>query len=194
MEISYKVGNVIESVLENDTNKLLIHVCNNVNKWGQGFTLSLSKKWKSPEKMFRGKKINILGETDFVRVSNNITVANMVAQFGLKSKVNRRPIDYNALRYCLRKVAAYAKKYKCSVYMPKIGVGLGGGHWDTIEKIIKKELDGLNIFVFEYVHKKLEDEQEQKLENNQDDRPEDLEWAKIMKDEQEVEQEEQKEK
>ena len=33
--------------------------------------------------------------------------------------------------------------------MPRIGCGLGGGKWNVIKTIIKEELMGLNVYVYD---------------------------------------------
>lgn len=37
----------------NNGNNLVFHVCNDLGKWGAGFTGAISKKWKTPEIVYR---------------------------------------------------------------------------------------------------------------------------------------------
>lgn len=51
---------------------------------------------------------------------------------------NLKPIDYEALTLCLRKInIEFAGKH---IGLPKIGAGLAGGNWSRIKKIIQREL------------------------------------------------------
>ena len=50
-QITYLKGDA--TCPQNVTKNIYIaHVCNDINKWGKGFVLALSKKWKEPEKYF----------------------------------------------------------------------------------------------------------------------------------------------
>jgi O-acetyl-ADP-ribose deacetylase (regulator of RNase III) len=135
--------------------KIIAHVCNNYGGWGAGFVLAISKKWPSPEKVYRDSAFytNLeLGTTQFVSVSETITVANMIAQNGFVSKNNPVAISYADLRLCLFDVMVRARHEGASVHGPKFGAGLGGGDWKVIEKIIQEELvsKGVPVTIYEY--------------------------------------------
>ena len=85
-------------------------------------------------------------------MSNEIAVANMVAQNGLKKSNSQPPIRYGAVRTCLSIVAQEALTTNASVHMPRIGCGLAGGKWEEIEPIIDAELinHGVNVYVYDY--------------------------------------------
>jgi O-acetyl-ADP-ribose deacetylase (regulator of RNase III) len=147
MPIKYIKGDATKP--QGDGEKIIAHVCNNKSRWGRGFVLALSKKWKLPEQRYRqlndGDDIP-LGTTQFVGVGGGITVANMVAQDGFGGVA----IKYDHLRTCLAKVCEEAKKKKASVHGPKLGAGLSGGKWETIEKIIEEELcnKGIDVTIY----------------------------------------------
>ena len=48
MNIKYVIGDATQPVGEGE--KLILHIVNDSNRWGAGFVLSLSKRWKEPEK------------------------------------------------------------------------------------------------------------------------------------------------
>ena len=162
-DIVYLKGDATEPVGED--RKIICHICNDIGKWGKGFVLALSKKWKEPEKRFKEwyerdiqTKAGVvefkgelkLGEVQFVDVGEGIVVANMVAQHGIYPKKGVPPIRYNALYKCLLSVRNHASCYKYSVHMPRIGAGLAGGDWNEIEKIIKMTLLQVHIPVTVY--------------------------------------------
>jgi hypothetical protein len=134
--ITYIVGDATNP--QGKGNKILCHICNDLGFWARGFVVALSKKWKMPEVAYRLKKKYILGFVDFVRVENDIVVANMIAQHGIRSAENDTPINYNAVRTCLNIVNDMAYRTGATIHMPKIGSGLGGGDWNVIEKIIEE--------------------------------------------------------
>ena len=57
-------------------------------------------------------------------------------------------VQYAALGECLQAVRKKALALGASVHMPRIGTGLGGGKWETIEGLISKNMKGLNVFVY----------------------------------------------
>jgi O-acetyl-ADP-ribose deacetylase (regulator of RNase III) len=142
--------------------KIIVHVCNDIGGWGRGFVTALSQRWKEPEKQyhawFRGEcEIPFaLGEVQFVSVTDELLVANLIGQHDIKrkqtpdSKGPLPPIRYEAVQTGLGKVAAKAKELNASVHMPRIGCGLAGGTWDRIEAIVREELSDREVSVFVY--------------------------------------------
>ena len=126
-------------------NKLIVHICNDIGKWGKGFVMAVSKRWPVPEQQYRqwyqSKQGFALGKVQFVQVEPDIWVANMIGQYRLgKDAKGRPPIRYEVVRECLHKVATYAKEMNATVHMPRIGCGLAGGTWDKIEPLIQSAL------------------------------------------------------
>lgn len=154
--IKYLTGDATKP--HGEGNKIIAHVCNNIGKWGRGFVLSISRRWKIPESMYRkwhtgtlkqNKKFG-LGEVQVVRAENGIWIANMVAQDGIYTRNGVPPIRYYALTKCLEELSKMSKELFASVHMPRIGCGLAGGKWSTVEKIINDTLVTENIPVFVY--------------------------------------------
>lgn len=145
--------------------KLIVHICNTIGAWGAGFVLSISKRWSEPETQyrnwFRGNYDDeravtsgpfALGEIQVVKVSDDLAVVNMIAQENIRNFGASLipPIRYEALRTCLGRIAVHAKSSNASVHMPKIGTGLAGGDWATIDPIIQEQLRDIPVFVYEY--------------------------------------------
>jgi len=139
-------------------NKMIVHVCNNIGAWGAGFVLAISKRWKEPENRFRQEyKLfgnPAMGSCQAVEVEEDIYVMNMVCQQGVYYKGREdAPIRYEGLEYCLKGVSRASEQFgNASIHMPRIGCGLGGGKWETIEPIIKRTLidKGVKVFVYDY--------------------------------------------
>lgn len=152
--------------IDNGT-KIIVHICNDVGGWGKGFVMAISKRWKQPETEYRSwykskelentdivqferiesrdkysneKKFE-LGNVQFVKASDNIWVANMLAQRDIRpSEDGIPPIRYSYVSECLQRVRQFAKRQNASVHMPRIGCGLAGGQWTEIEEIVNNNL------------------------------------------------------
>lgn len=61
--------------------RIIVHICNDIGKWGKGFVLAISKRWKSPEAVYRAafssRQNPGLGEVQFITVDVNLVVANI---------------------------------------------------------------------------------------------------------------------
>lgn len=141
--------------------KIIVHVCNDIGKWGKGFVLAISRRWKAPETQYRAAFAKadkpVLGDVQFVPVDKDITVANLIGQYGVaRSSSKTAPVRYDAIRQGLEKIATFAKKHHASVHMPRIGCGLAGGSWDRIEPLINdtliKEHINTNVYDFDESH------------------------------------------
>lgn len=150
--ITYTAGDVTRP--HGDGPKVIAHIVNNEGKWGAGFVVALSRRWSEPEQAYRdwcrvptnpswcqGEGLPRLGNVQFVRVHDDITVANMMAQDGIRRGPSApRAVRYAALMLTLAKVAAFAASEGSSVHMPRIGCGLGGGRWADIEPMIDNQM------------------------------------------------------
>jgi len=155
--IKYVIGDATSP--QGEGNRMIVHVCNDKGAWGAGFVLALSKKWKNPESSYRAIRPadRILGTVQIVLVEPSIYVVNMIAQHDIKATfVPFRkgvtpvpPIRYDALLECLKKVAVHAKTLNASVHMPRIGCGLAGGNWYTVERIINEALPDVDVIVYD---------------------------------------------
>ena len=86
--IIYKAGDLFSDL---KPNTLLVHVCNNKGGWGAGFTGALSKWHTQPEKAYRATRWESDSVT-YIETEDSIWVANMIAQYGYKTKYNPVPL------------------------------------------------------------------------------------------------------
>ena len=165
MKIQFVKGDATQPIAEGT--KIIAHICNDIGAWGLGFVLAISRRWKEPENEYRkwfenkeGKQTdNVqfvrleildiqsnersfkLGNVQFVKATDDIWIANMIAQRDIKTdKDGHPPIRYSYVTKCLKRVAQFAKTHNASVHMPRIGSGLAGGEWSEIEEIINNTL------------------------------------------------------
>lgn len=150
--IHYLDGDATQPIGPRDDYKLIIHVCNNVGAWGAGFVLAVTKTFGAGPEMFYKRDIKAgkltLGDTQFVDVTNRITVANMVAQ--TLGRTQGPNIDYDALKKCLQDVAMRARAHGATVHGPRFGAGLAGGKWDIIEGLINETMADLEVHIYDY--------------------------------------------
>ena len=141
------------------TNRIIVHVCNDIGGWGLGFVLAISKRWSEPEgeysrwfKQAHGGSLP-LGAVQFVKVEDDIWVANLIGQHKLAAdkKTGIPPIRYEAIKMGLAQVAKKALELNASIHMPRIGCGLAGGVWVKVEPIITEQLvsQGLEVVVYD---------------------------------------------
>lgn len=152
-KLKYVTGDATIPITGN--NNFIIHVQNDVGAWGAGFSGAVGKRWPAAENAYRlwyRQKNNFkLGEIQVVNVQSNISVINMIAQKGLRSVDNPKPIDYDALRTCLDKVGELVSDDKGSIHAPRFGAGLAGGDWEVIEEMIQELLikRGINVTIYD---------------------------------------------
>ncbi|SDX17691.1 O-acetyl-ADP-ribose deacetylase (regulator of RNase III), contains Macro domain [Saccharopolyspora shandongensis] len=154
-DIHYLTGDTTNPRAEGP--KVIAHICNDRGGWGRGFVLAISRRWPEPEAAYRrwhhdrASNDFELGATQLVQVAPDTWIANMVGQHGIStSRSSGPPIRYDAVRQCLRHLAAHAARLAASVHLPRIGTGLAGARWDRIEPLITGELTGHGIPVTVY--------------------------------------------
>ncbi len=119
-----------------DRNKkiLLPHVCNNVGAFGAGFVVPLGRAFPVVRNEYLAGYSNFsLGDTQFVKVDENLTVCNMIAQ----TLGGMRPLFYNKLVSCMEEVAQRAVDTDAEIVCPAFGGGLAGGYFKFIEQLIE---------------------------------------------------------
>lgn len=133
---------------------IIAHVCNDVNAWGAGFVLALSRRWRQPERAYRRQACRQdglrLGAVQIVRVAEKLSVANMIAQHGIYAEDGVAPIRYDALEACLDVVASHALATGAAVHMPRIGCGLAGGAWSQVQPLVERSLCQRDVAVWVY--------------------------------------------
>ncbi|MGC3961057.1 MAG: macro domain-containing protein [Verrucomicrobiota bacterium] len=154
MSIKYVIGDATQPVGSGP--KIIVHVCNDIGGWGRGFVVALSKRWPEPEQRYRawhqGEEAVpfTLGEVQFVQVTDDIWVANLIGQRDVRTVGGIPPVRYEAIRKGLRRVTEEAERLEASVHMPRIGCGLAGGNWEEVGKIVEDELVNRDVSVTVY--------------------------------------------
>ncbi len=147
------------------------HGCNCFSKMGAGIAPQMAKAFGCDvfEMETWGETIEKLGCIDyhtFVLGSNamwdlydadntedepELTVVNCYTQYKYGQNHSdgiKKPLDYEALTLCMRKINNIFKGKR--IGLPKIGAGLAGGSWATIKKIIEAELKDCDVTIVIY--------------------------------------------
>jgi hypothetical protein len=131
-----------------------------MGSWGRGFVLAL-RHWPVVERAYRhwarfewapveiprsgpastetGVKFE-LGRAQFVQVSDDLWVANIIGQHRTTAAGETTPIRYDALEAGLLEVQAFCQARRATAHMPRIGAGLARGSWERIAAIIDRTL------------------------------------------------------
>ena len=152
--INYEVGDATAPI--GDGAKIIAHVCNDIGGWGRGFVLALSARWPEPEASYHawyaGRADNdfALGAVQLVGVEDDLWVANMIGQRDVLAGPSGPPVRYEAIELALLTLVNEAHARDASVHMPRIGCGLAGGDWPTVEDIIDRTLIAHHVAVTVY--------------------------------------------
>jgi hypothetical protein len=76
----------------------------------------------------------------------------MIAQKGISAQDGIPPIRYDALKQCLGILAVEAQKLQATVHIPRIGCGLAGGRWESVEPLIREATPDGKVFVYDLPH------------------------------------------
>lgn len=149
--ISYVKGDATRPQAPAGLRPVIVHVGNDLGAWGAGFTAALSRRWPDLGDQYRqfirhGGK---LGDTLVVQPERGLLVATLVAQRGLRSRNNPRPIHYPALKQSLSWLAGAIDQSTHSFHLPRIGCGLAGGTWAAVEPILQATLGEAAMTVYD---------------------------------------------
>lgn len=150
---------------------VITHGCNCLSQMGAGIAPQMAKAFGVDkfEMELWGPNINKLGNIDYQtfvlgekaiwslddadnkKNEPELTVVNAYTQFNYgknRQGGDLRPLDYEALILCMRKINAEFAGLR--IGLPKIGAGLAGGDWERIKQIIQTELEDCKVTVVIY--------------------------------------------
>ena len=124
---------------------VIAHGCNSLGAFGSGVAGQIQRIYPKVAQKYRMKHAIdgwVLGDCQAVRVSDSLVIINMCTQFDCDRDKNVVYANYGAIQITVGKVLKYCSLHdNQNLSMPKIGSGLGGGDWPTIEKIILEEME-----------------------------------------------------
>jgi O-acetyl-ADP-ribose deacetylase (regulator of RNase III) len=142
MAENHIVGNLL-----NIKNGILVHGCNNRGAMGAGIAKDIVELY--PDVLFDYKNFinnnrNTLGRVVWTEINPFLLIASGITQPYYGREANKVYVNYELILSIFREVAFKSKITTLDVFYPRIGAGLGGGNWNIIYNIIKKELVGIN--------------------------------------------------
>ena len=163
-KIHYIIGDATLPIETEAENRLIVHCCNTLGAWGAGFVVPLGRRYplakEGYKKFIEGNKGNsILGEVNEVPVGKHLFVENLMGQSFLYKKPNGEiPCNYIAIETGFLKIMEnWSDKGNYSIHMPRIGCGLAGGDWKTIEEIIYRTfiyIADVDVYVYDLKEQK----------------------------------------
>jgi O-acetyl-ADP-ribose deacetylase (regulator of RNase III) len=138
---------------------VIAHGCNVCGAFGAGVAGQIARLFPEARSAYflayNNKTIN-LGNAQIVKVknpkTNTLYIANLFTQPSY-GKVGQH-VSYEACYSAFNQLFDFCEDNELSVAMPKIGVGLGGGLWNEIEKQLVKSLNSRTILVKVYTYVK----------------------------------------
>jgi hypothetical protein len=144
------------------------HVCNNIDMFGAGFAGQVAVKYPNVKMDYHLLGKNFLrtnmGHSQIIKVyednkfKHKLYFVNMIAQNGIRSKDNNRPINYLALVKSMSMLSQYIhhntgfanKTERIEIHAPKFGSGLAGGNWNFISDLIEDVWKPYNVYIYNY--------------------------------------------
>jgi len=130
----------------------ILHGCNCFCTMGAGIAKYLSMKY--PQVLAADLKTkkgdaSKLGTFTTAVISPKLHILNCYTQYhyGFK-KGGKPPVDYDAIRQCLQKVANDYNLLNIQFRSPKIGCGLAGGNWDIVMPMFEEALGNKDLIIY----------------------------------------------
>lgn len=141
-------GDLIELALA-DSFEVIAHGCNCFCVQKSGLAPQMVRAFSTDkflmEQPHRVGDITKLGNIDY-QDRDGLFVVNCYTQFSYD--VSIKPLDYEALTLCLRKMNIVFKH--AHIGLPMIGCHLAGGDWNRVKEIIKTELKDCEVTIVIY--------------------------------------------
>ncbi len=184
MAFSYKIvkGDVLVHSHNPEGKVLIPHVVNTLGVMGSGIAAGIRKKWPranseytrweathsynvANHEQYLNTELHVhmhdfeLGEVQFVEVSENEIVANMVGQKNIgPNEFGQPPIRMDSLTECIFRLRKFVIDNKVkSVASCQFGSLRAGGNWADIEVLIKAIFHDVNVewYTYEFVEQPL---------------------------------------
>lgn len=157
---------------QNGATVFIPHVCNNIDLFGAGFAESITNKYPEVKENYHmlGKNFlrQNLGHSQIIKIKednkykHSLYVVNMIAQNGIRSSSNNRPLNYAALVKSMVQLSqfihintGYSKQTETvEIHAPKFGSGLAGGNWNFISDLINDIWGKYTVYIYNYKNKK----------------------------------------
>lgn len=132
--------------------EVIAHGCNCFCTMGagiaKGIAINFPQAFDADRRTPKGDrtKLGTCTTAEIATEHGTLVVVNAYTQFDFRGRGVKA--DYEAIRSCMRWIACSFPDKR--IGLPKIGAGLAGGDWPTIEAIIREELSTNDVTVVEF--------------------------------------------
>ncbi len=142
--------------------RFIAHGCNSSARFGAGVAFKIKNAFPWAEKSLQEEYQKWIVNNASLLPLGRIYIAappnpnerakyiiNCITQSSWGREIGRRYVSYDAVDSCMKAIVdlnVLSSEKKIS--MPRIGAGLGGGHWPVIEEIIKFRLKDFTVNIF----------------------------------------------
>lgn len=143
--ITYKQGDLLNSDAD-----MIAHGCNCVGGFGSGVAGAISAKYPEAREAYLEKHRSEgweLGDVQITEMPDGLFIANCATQLEYYPR-DRVHANYDAIHQTMTILKNYACHNHMSIAIPKIGAGLAGGDWPTIQKILEEVFSDYDITVY----------------------------------------------
>lgn len=143
-KINYVDGDLIQ-LAKNGMFDVIAHGCNCMSVMANGIAPRMAEEFGCNNYALEKRKgeIDKLGRIEgHARVSDDgktIIVYNLYTQYSFATPADLKPLDYDALTLCLKKLVMELAA-GMHIGLPKIGCGLAGGDWSLVSRLIENIL------------------------------------------------------
>lgn len=143
------------------THGMVGHGCNCRGVMGSGVALAIRKTWQEAYLAYlaacadAAKPVDLLGTVAYASVTNKLSVANIFTQLDF-GKDGRIYASVSAIREGVLDAAQTVHedpiRFDRTLYLPKIGCGLGGLDWEDDVRPVLEDIEqktGINIVICE---------------------------------------------
>lgn len=128
---------------------VIIHGCNCMRTMGAGIARYLSNEFPiilTIDKQTAHGDRSKLGTYSKAIISEEFHILNCYTQHHHRKFGGKAPVDYDAIRQCLRSINQEYDGWE--IRSPKIGCGLAGGNWAIVKNIFEEELGSQDVKVY----------------------------------------------
>lgn len=153
-------GNLVTLALNGEF-EVITHGCNCFCTMGAGIAPQMAKNFRAADHIFKLERLEtkgdynklgcIEGKSINIGLGKTVEMVNSYTQYGFgvnHSDGTNKPIDYDALALCFKKINFNYKGLH--IGLPLIGCGLAGGDWAIVKELMINHLKDMDVTVVHF--------------------------------------------
>jgi len=154
-------GSVLNPIVE-DGVRIILHLINDANAWGDTCCIKISKKWPEIESYYRQEffrkrsQVFKMGHTIWYFVQPKLAVANIMCQHGKYGQFNPKPLKKKALEAGLdfmiegaKRIAGDEKALDINRELVTLHAAKEERDWNVIEPIYRRKLQEFDFYLYD---------------------------------------------